>query len=132
MDIFFDNPNDPPVPPEEMAIRSLEVKPYEDGRRVAIDFEITPFQERPNLEIDVHNQEGRLVSTFSVVEAIEHKMSFTLHLREQSPGGEYLLKMEVFYTDLSPLKAEEGTIGDILIENKNIVATNQIRFSINS
>ena len=130
MDIFFDNPNDPPVPPEEMAIRSLEVKPYEDKRRVAIDFEITPFQERPNLEINVRNQAGRQVSTLSVVEAIEHKMSFTLHLREESPGGEYLLTMEVFYTDLSPLDAEEGTIGDILIENKNIVASSQVKFSI--
>lgn len=130
MDIFFDNPNDPPVPPEEMAIRSLEVKPYEDGRRVAIDFEITPFQERPNLEIDVRNQEGRLVTTFSVVEAIEHKMSFTLHLREESPGGEYLLTMEVFYNDLGSIEAEEGTIGDILIENKNIVANKQVKFSV--
>ncbi len=130
MDIFFDNPNDPPVPPEEMAIRSLEVKPYEDKRRVAIDFEITPFQERPNLEINVRNQADRQVSTLSVVEAIEHKMSFTLHLREESPGGEYLLTMEVFYTDLSPLDAEEGTIGDILIENKNIVASSQVKFSI--
>lgn len=130
MDIFFDNPNDPPVPPEEMEIRSLEVKPYEDGRRVAIDFEITPFQERPNLEINVHNEAGRQVSTLSVVEAIEHKMSFTLHLREESPGGEYLLTMEVFYTDLSPLEAEEGTIGDILIENKNLVANTQVKFSV--
>lgn len=130
MDIFFDNPNDPPVPPEDMEIRSLEVKPYEDGRRVAIDFEITPFQERPNLEIEVRNQAGRQVSTLSVVEAIEHKMSFTLHLREESPGGEYLLTMEVFYTDLSPLEAEEGTIGDILIENKNIVANSQVKFSV--
>lgn len=130
MDIFFDNPNDPPVPPEEMAVRSLVVKPYQDGRRVAIDFEITPFQKRPNLEIEVRNQEGQLVSTFSVVEAIEHKMSFTLHLREKSPGGEYVLNMELFYTDLSPLDEEEGTIGDILIENKNIVATNQVTFSI--
>lgn len=130
MDIFFDNPNDPPVPPEEMEIRSLVVKPYEDGRRVAIDFEITPFQERPNLEINVHNEAGRQVSTLSVVEAIEHKMSFTLHLREESPGGEYLLTMEVFYTDLSPLEAEEGTIGDILIENKNLVANTQVKFSV--
>ena len=130
MDIFFDNPNDPPVPPEEMAIRSLTVNPYEDRRRVAVDFEITPFEQRPNMEIDLHNQEGNLVATFSVVEAIEHKMSFTLHLREEDPGGEYTLTMVVFYTDLSGLEAEEGTIGDILIEKKHIVASNKTKFSI--
>lgn len=130
MDIFFDNPNDPPVPPDEVAIRSLTVQPYEDRRRVVVDFEITPFQEKPNLEIDVHNQEGNLVATFSVVEAIEHKMSFTLHLREEAPGGGYTLSMVVFYTDLASLDEEEGTIGDILIENKRIAASSQITFSI--
>lgn len=130
MDIFFDNPDDPPVPPEEMAIRSLTVQPYEDGRRVAVDFEITPFKQRPNLEIDVHNQNGALTATFSVVEAIEHKMSFTLHLREETPGGEYSLSMIVFYTDLSPLEEDEGTISEILIENKHIVASTETKFSI--
>ena len=82
------------------------------------------------MEIDLHNQEGNLVATFSVVEAIEHKMSFTLHLREEDPGGEYTLTMVVFYTDLSGLEAEEGTIGDILIEKKHIVASNKTKFSI--
>jgi hypothetical protein len=130
MDIFFDNPNDPPVPPDEVAIRNLTVKPYEDGRRVAVDFEITPFQEKPNLEIDVHNKNGDLVATFSVVEAIEPKMSFTLHLREESPRGGYTLSMVVFYTDLAAMDEEQGTIGDILIENKRITDSSQITFSI--
>ncbi len=131
MDIFFDNPNDLPVPPEEMAIRKLTVQPYEDGRRVAVDFEITPFQEKPNMEIDVRNSKDLLVATLSVVEAIEHKMSFTLHLREETPGGEYTLKMDVFYTDLSSMDDdEESKIGDILIENKRIVASSTLTFSI--
>ena len=130
MDIFFDNPNDPPVQPEEMAIRSLVSKPYEDGRRVRIDFEITPFVEYPNLEIEVHNQAGQLAASLSVVEAVENNMTFTLHLREAQPGGDYTLSMTLFYTDLSPLEEEESTIKDILIENKRVVDHKQINFSI--
>ncbi len=130
MDIFFENPNDKPVPPEEMVIRSLTAQPYEDGRRIKVDFEITPFLERPNLEIDIHNQDGKLAATLSVVEAIENKMTFTMHLREAQPTGEYTLSMVLFYTDLSPMDEEESTIKDILIENKRVLDSQQTKFNI--
>jgi len=130
MDIFFDNPNDPPVPPEEVKIRRLTAKPYADGHRVAVDFEITPFEEKPNIEITVTNKEGQDVATFSVLEAIENKMSFTLHLRESNPGGDYSLRMELYYTDLAALEDEETAIKDILLDNRKIITEDQLNFSI--
>jgi hypothetical protein len=130
MDIFFDNPDDPPVPPEDVKIRSLSIEPYEDGRRVAVELEITPFTEKPNIEIGVFNQDEDVVATFSVLEALEHKMTFTLHLREPNPGGNYVLKMHLFYTDLAALEDEETPIKDILLENKRIIARAQSEFTI--
>ena len=130
MNIFFENPNDPPVAPEDVKIRSLTAKPYEDGRRVSVEFEITPFEEKPNLEMVVLNEAEEIVATFSVLEAIENKMSFTLHLREANPGGEYLLKMIIFYTDLSSLEDEETVIKDMLLDKRQIVEQGQANFSI--
>ena len=131
MDIFFTDPNDKPVPPEQMEIRKLDVQPYEDLRRVRIDFEISPFLQRPNIEIVVSNQNGQQVSQFSVVEGIENKMEFTLHLREPNPGGSYTLEMQVFYTDLTGLEDEEGPpIKDMLLENKKIVTAQLVTFKI--
>lgn len=132
MDIFFSDPEDMPVPPDKVEIRTLTASPYEDGRRVAVDFEITPFQQRPNIEITVTNQEDSQVSTFSVVEAIENQMSFTLHLREANPGGRYHLHMQVFYTDMESLEEgdDKSLIKDILLENKQVVATAQTDFKI--
>jgi len=131
MDLFFTDPKDVPQPPENIEIRQLSAKPFPDGKRVAVEFELTPFQQRPNIEIGVTNQEGRVVSSFSVVEAIENKMSFTLHLREPNPHGAYLVDMQVFYTDMAELEEEsEQLIKEILLENKRTIATSQIHFEI--
>lgn len=130
MDIFFNNPNDPPVPPDEVRIRSLKAAPYEDHRRVAVDFEITPFEEKPNIEIVVTNAEGRIAATFSVLEVIENRMSFTLHLREPDPIGEYTLKMLVFYTDLTALEDEETPIKNMLLDTKQVVTEAEVNFTI--
>jgi len=133
MDIFFDDPNDAPVHPDKVKIRKLEAQAYEDNRRVKVSFEISPFIKRPNIEITVTNQDGQHVSQFSVVEAIENKMDFTLHLREPNPGGEYQITMDVFYADLpEPEELDDQEDGpllkDLLIENKKIVDTQQITF----
>ncbi|MBN2046081.1 MAG: hypothetical protein JW757_13745 [Anaerolineales bacterium] len=130
MDIFFDNPNDPPVPPEEVKIRRLTTKPYEDGRRVSVEFEVTPFSEKPNIEMAVFNPENKIVAAFSVLEAIENKMTFTLHLREEKPQGNYILKMKIYYTDLSALEDELTAIKDILLDNKKVVATAESNFRL--
>lgn len=131
MDLFFTNSNDIPLPPDQMEIRQLTAHPLEDRKRVLVEFELTPFQQRPNVEITVTNQENKPVSGFSVVEAIENKMAFTLHLREKDPQGTYLVDMQVFYTTMPPVDEEsEELIKDILLENKKVVATTRITFKL--
>lgn len=131
MDLFFTNSNDIPLPPDQVEIRQLTAKPMEDRKRVLVEFELTPFQQRPNIEITVTNQQNKPVSGFSVVEAIENKMAFTLHLREADPQGAYQVNMQVFYTTMPPLDEEsEELIKDILLENKKVVATTQITFEL--
>jgi len=131
MDIFFSDPNDIPLPPEKMEIRELKATPYDDAKRILVELEITPFQQRPNLEILIFNQNNRLVSSLSVVEAIEKQMTFTLHLRESDPVGHYNVQIVVFYTEIDQLDAEDGPpIKDMVLENKQIVATSEVTFQI--
>ena len=42
MDIFFQDPTDIPLPPEEVRIRELTAEPWPDGRRVRVYVELTP------------------------------------------------------------------------------------------
>lgn len=131
MDIFFNEPTGVPLPPDQIEVRELTGQPSQDGSRVLVKFEITPFQERPNIEISLTNQEGDQVAGFSVVEAIENRMDFTLHVREPHPKGKYTLSMQVIYTDLSTLDEAEGPpIQETLAQSKQVVATAQTTFEL--
>lgn len=131
MDIFFANPDEVPVPPEKMEIKTLRATPYADGKRVAIEFEISPFQQRPNIEIDILNRENQAVASLSVVEAIENKMTFTLHLKGPQPTGEYLLRMQIFYTNMDSIDDnQDQLIRDIILENKKVVTSTELSFLI--
>ena len=132
MDIFFDDPNDIPLPPDQIKVRELSGTPNQEGSRVLVSFEVTPFQERPNFEISLTNQAGKQAAAFSVVEAIENRMDFTIHLREPDTRGKYTLSMQVIYTDLSTLEEAEGPpIQETLAKNKKIVATAETTIEIN-
>lgn len=81
MDIFFSDPSDIPLPPNEVRIRQFEAQPWQDKRRVHIFLEVTPFQKRPNGEINISNARGEELASVSIIEMIEPKMEFTVHLR---------------------------------------------------
>jgi hypothetical protein len=97
MDINFHDPSDIPLPPEEVRIRELRAEPLPDQRRVRIYIEITPFQQKPNCEIKVLNEAGSLAASLSIIEAIDYKMEFTVHLKVEQPSGEYIVSLDVYY-----------------------------------
>jgi len=132
-DIFFEDPDDVPLPPEEINIRELEVEPYPDGRRIAVRFYVSPFQKSPNYEISIFNEEGKQVSELSVVEAIENRMTFTLHLRESDPIGRYKVSMRVFYTDLDGYEksdSETASAKKILADTGQTIDRKEVSFEL--
>jgi hypothetical protein len=105
MDIFFTDPNDIPLPPEEVRIRSFRVEPWPDKRRVRVLLEFTPFQKGPNSEIEIHNADGDEVASLTIIETINPKMDLTIHLRGGEPSGLYTASIMVYYYE-----AEEQSI----------------------
>jgi hypothetical protein len=97
MDINFHDPNDIPLPPDEVRIRELRAEPWPDNRRVRVRLELTPFQKRPNGEIRITDENGVEVASFSIIESIDHKMDFTIHLREGKPAGQFTVSTKIFY-----------------------------------
>ncbi|HLY28086.1 MAG TPA: hypothetical protein VKQ72_17200 [Aggregatilineales bacterium] len=96
--IDFFAPSDVPQPPDKIVVEKLEAKPYPDGWRVRVSVDVTPFQQRPNLEIQVRSAEGRVVSELSVIETMIRHMEFTMHLRGlASPRGSYMLTASLYY-----------------------------------
>lgn len=101
MEIFFHDPDDVPLPPGEVHIRQFSAKPYPDNRRLRVYLEISPFQKRPSAEISIYNPEGKVVASANVIETIDPRLEMTMHMRGNTPSGEYEVKTVLFYEELS-------------------------------
>ena len=132
-DIFFSNIDEAPVPPAEVRIRELAAKPRRDRARIDVHFALTPFQQRPNIEVAINDSAGRQVSALSIVEAIDPVMDFTMHLREAQTGGQYTLEMLVFYADVethAPANGGQTSAGEILASAKQLVDRRLVEFEV--
>ena len=98
MEFFFPEDNLNRATPEETDITSLSAEPYPDGYRLRVNIEMTPFQKRPHLEIILTNGNGDEVATASVVEPMNWKIEFTLHLHGEL-ANPYTLEAKLFYPD---------------------------------
>jgi len=73
------------LPRKDVRITGITATPYDDRRRVRVEIEITPFAERPNLDISIMN----------------FRVSFTLHLREiGQPETEYSVSVQLYYDEV--------------------------------
>jgi hypothetical protein len=105
MDIFFSDPNDVPLPPEDVHIRKFSAEPWPDKRRVRVYLEISPFQKRPSGEIVLTDARGRQVAIANFIETMVANMEINLHLRADDTLGAYQIVAKLFY--LQELAAEE-------------------------
>ncbi len=98
--IFWLDSDEEPRSREDTRIAALIVEPYPDGRRVRLALNITPFIERPNLEIYARKIDGPLVAEMSIIETMTPRLEFTLHIRGlQDTSGDYLVRVELFYDE---------------------------------
>jgi len=99
MEIRFHDPSDAPLPPRETRIRALSVEPWPDGRRLAVEVQITPFQQRPNLHVSVYDAQGREVASLGAMQILQTQIGFTLHLRQPDTRGQYTVAAHLAYPD---------------------------------
>ena len=97
MDIFFQDPTEVPLPPAEVRIRALTAEPWPDGKRVHVYFEVDPFQKRPNAEIVIFDGNHEEKARLNVIETMDRKMEFTMHLRGANTRGSYAVTAVLYY-----------------------------------
>ena len=105
MDIFFQDPTEVPLPPEEVRIREFRAEAWPDGRRVRVYLEVDPFQKRPNADLLITDRQDRKLASASIIESMDRKMEITMHLRGEVSPGEHRVKAVLFYTQA--LEADE-------------------------
>ena len=129
MDIFFRDPNEIPLPPEEVRIVRFEAEPWSDGRRVHIYLEVSPFQKRPNGGISIINAAGDELADISIIETMDSKMEFTLHLRGAELIGPFTALAYISYPEEPPEEpVETGDLPEM--RPQRIVDQTQINFAL--
>jgi hypothetical protein len=93
-------------------ITKVAVRPYGDGRRMKLAFALTPFEERPSVEMSVTNLLGQEVAALSLIEAMDTTFEFTIHLRGPEPRGEHTLHLTLFYRASDEPDAERQIVDE--------------------
>jgi hypothetical protein len=99
MDLFFRDPEDIPLPPDQVRIRKFSAEPWPDGRRVKIIFELTPFLKRPSGEITLFDAHGEEAASLSIIETMDPRLEFTVHLRGAELVGPFRAVATLFYRE---------------------------------
>ncbi|MCJ7584675.1 MAG: hypothetical protein MUO30_07890 [Anaerolineales bacterium] len=120
MEFFLTDQQVTRLPPEEIRILYLRAETYPDGKRVRVSLELTPFQQRPYIELTLNDPDGNEVSSASIVEPMGWKLELTLHLRPSTslPGlparaGRakiYTLTVHLTYPDMGEIDQREVTV----------------------
>ena len=124
MDIYLSDPTEIPLPPTEVRIRDLQVKPGSDHDRVHVYVEVDPFQRKPSLDITIYDLEGFEIAGTSIIESMVRKMEFTMLFRRKMGTGDYRLVSTLYYVEI-----DQPDEGDGIIERQSI-DTREVIFSL--
>jgi hypothetical protein len=94
--MFFADEAEVPLPPREVRITEVEVRPAPDRQRVALLITLTPFLEYPNLEIVLFRPDGVEERSLTVVGTMERRLALTLHIKQPMPG-EYRARIDLIH-----------------------------------
>lgn len=95
---FFHDPQDKPRSREEVRIKQIGLFVHEDSSKVSFGIELTPFLERPCIDVEITNREGHFAGALSVIETLTPNFSLIMHLRDGGDKGPYALTAVVYYT----------------------------------
>lgn len=85
---------------EDVRIRDMQLEVSPEGRRVAVDFNLTPFIERPSIQLFVVNAKGEKAGSLTVIETLDNKFGLVVHLRDKEPTETYEIQASVYYASL--------------------------------
>jgi hypothetical protein len=100
MSMFFQDPNEVKLPPEEVRLKSVQVVPTNSTGRVKVLIELTPFQKRPNVEVSINAPSGKEAAHAVILDTLLPKLEVNMHIREFEQGLEYRVETRVYYQRL--------------------------------
>jgi hypothetical protein len=100
MDIYFNDPDEIPLPPDEVRIRELKVEPWSGGKLIHVNLEVDPSQKAPNADLFITNEEGEILTSASIIESVSRKMELTMHLPSGTVPKMLKLEAKLYFAEI--------------------------------
>lgn len=98
---FYDDPVWELRSREEVRFNQLGLYMHEDGRRFSVGFDITPFKERPSIQVFAADVAGKEISSMRVIETNQPNFNLTMHLPEAIEQKEVFVTAVLYYADVN-------------------------------
>ena len=118
MEFLLNDPNIERRPPAETRLLDLHAEPDPDGKRIRVALDLTPFQQKPYIELSLTDSNGNAAASTSIVEPVSWKLELTLHIRKTgTTAGKYTLAASLSYPELGEID-RRTTIIDVPVPAK--------------
>jgi hypothetical protein len=115
---FYEDPIRERRPREEVRFNRLGIFMYEDNRRFVVGFDLTPFIERPSLQVCVTDESGRELTSLTIIEAIQTNFNLTMHLPEHGNNTLFDVSALLYYRTTASEKLVVDQITKKIDSNK--------------
>ena len=95
MGFFQIDPNIERMMPADTRLLNMHAEPYANGKRVKVSLDITPFQQKPYLDLSFTDSSGKVLATTSIVEPVSWNLELNLHIRNSSTSPSVVCKLSV-------------------------------------
>ena len=132
MDYYLQDDDVKRLPPEYTRILLFDAKPRLNGKQVRLHLEVTPYQQRPNIDLIILNASGKETAQTTIIEAITWQIDITMHLAQAETGGEYTARAVLYYLpDISEPSTEKDD-EPLQLPEPMVVDRAELTFSIPS
>lgn len=84
----------------DLEIIDFSAEPYQDQRRVKVNFRLSYFQKPPNATLVLREDDGEEIASVEVVNIIHPENEITLHIPpSQVSQGEYHIEITLFHLE---------------------------------
>ena len=94
---FFDDPLQESRSRGEVRFNQLGLYVFEDRQRIAVGFDITPFRDRPSIDVSIVSEVAVQEASLSIIEAMQTNFNLTMHLREPILDHQYEIQAILYY-----------------------------------
>lgn len=119
MELPFVDSSETPLPPSDVRLRSIEVHPYPDRRRLKVSLDLTPFQVAPDIEITLKDERGGRLASANIIGAVSNKMTLTLHIRTELPSQDCTVEASLGYDEIGIVHTDSvvfSVLGSSIVE----------------